>query len=466
MHCANMLKRINRVPWMEKQKQQFDVAIIGAGLAGMAAAIHLADSGLKALCLEGEITAGDPVGESLDWSAPALLNALGLPMERLLEQGIATYKRHVILKLKDGSAQHYVPGDWLGKPPFNVNLQTMHVDRVMLNRALRDIVVAKGVVLVRDRVVHVETSGRRVRSIRTAQGNHISCRWYLDASGSATSLLPRLFGSPVFEYGPHKVAMWDYFPVEESIDGTTLHADGVSPAYMEWVWQIPIHPDAVSVGYVSTGESIKEKRQRGMNVRDIFRTQIKRFPDLQGLGPAAADTPHTTSFRCRVFSKLAGPNWLVMGESGSMVDPMTSNGVTAAMRHAAEASSLLSRFRNRTSLPYLPTSMYCRRIVTLARFFNSAIEKALYEWPIRNRIGPFRAGDLYTIPAWSLNVLYSRLRPRGLFKTMLFSGLVSLLRIGIHIFYAFCRWSDRFPPSLRTSPNASLEQRPSMAAKT
>jgi menaquinone-9 beta-reductase len=433
---------------MENQKEQFDVAIIGAGLAGMAAGIHLADSGFKVLCLEGELTAGDPVGESLDWSAPALLQSLGLPMERLLAQGIATYKRHVILKLKDGSTQHYVPGEWLGKPPFNVNLETMHVDRVLLNQALRDIVLAKGVTLVRDKVVQVESSGRRIRSIVTARGDRISSRWYLDASGSGTSLLPRLFGSPVFEYGPHKVAMWDYFPVEKSVDGTTLHADGAGPAYMEWVWQIPIHPDAVSVGYVSTGESVKEKRQRGMNVRDIFHAQLKCFPDLQGLeATAAADTPHTTSFRCRVFSKLAGPNWLVIGEAASMVDPMTSNGVTAAMRHAAEASSLLIRFRDRTSLPYLPSAMYCRRIVTLARFFNSAIEEVLYERPIRNRIGPFRAGDLYTIPAWSLNVIYSRLQPHGVFKTILLGSLASLLRIGIHLFYTICRWQE---PSFRS----------------
>jgi menaquinone-9 beta-reductase len=426
---------------MQNQNEQFDVAIIGAGLAGMAAGIHLANAGLKILCLEGELTAGDPVGESLDWSAPALLQSLGLPMERLLAQGIATYKRHVTLKLKDGSSQHYVPGEWLGQPPFNINLQTVHVDRILLNQALRDIVVAKGVTLIRDKVVHVETSRRRILSIATALGDRISCRWYLDASGSGTSLLPRLFNSPVFEYGPHKVAMWAYFPVEESVDGTTLHADAAGPAYMEWLWQIPIHPDAVSVGYVSTGESVKEKRQRGMSVREIFHAELKRFPDLQGLVPSAA-APSITSFRCRVFSKLAGTNWLVIGEAASMVDPMTSNGVTAAMRHAAEASSLLIRFRHRTILPYLPTAMYCRRVVTLARFFNSAIEEVLYERPIRSRIGPFPAGNLYTIPAWSLNVIYSRLQPRGPFKTILLGSLASLLHMGVHLFYTICRWQQ------------------------
>jgi flavin-dependent dehydrogenase len=425
---------------MQKAKEQFDVTIIGAGLAGMAAGIHLANAGLKVLCLEGELTPGDPVGESLDWSAPALLQALGLPMDHLLAQGIATSKRHVILKLRDGSTQEYVPGAWLGRAPFRVNLQTIHVDRVLLNQALRDIVVAKGVTLVRDKVVHVETSSGSIRSIVTALGETFSCRWYLDASGSGTSLLPRLFRSPMFAYGPHKVAMWSYFPVEKSVDGTTLHADGANSAYMEWVWQIPIHADAVSVGYVSTGDSVKEKRQSGMSVRDIFCSELKRFPDLQGLVPAGVDTPRVTSFRCRVFSKLAGPNWLVIGEAASMVDPMTSNGVTAAMRHAAEASSLLIRFHHRTALPYLPRAMYCRRVVSLARFFNGAIEKVLYERPIRMVLGPFRAGDLYTIPAWSLNVLYSRLQPRGLFKTLLLSTLSGLLRAGIHLCYTVCLW--------------------------
>ena len=88
---------------------------------------------------------------------------------------------------------------------------------------------------------------------------------------------------PVYEYGPHKVAMWDYFTVPESIEGTTLHADGAGPRYMEWVWQIPIHPHTISVGYVSPGEAVKEKRQQGLSIQDIFDAQLKQFPDLQGL---------------------------------------------------------------------------------------------------------------------------------------------------------------------------------------
>jgi flavin-dependent dehydrogenase len=215
---------------------------------------------------------------------------------------------------------------------------------------------------------------------------------------------------------------------------------------MEWVWQIPIHPNAVSVGYVCPGDSVKEKRQRGMSVLDIFHAQLARFPDLEGLVlNTVGHSPRTTSFRCRVFDNITGPNWLVIGEAAAMVDPMTSNGVTAAMRHAAEASSLIDRFRSRRRLPYLPAAMYSRRVISLANVFNGAIEEVLYEWPIRDRIGAFRAGDVYTIPAWSLNVVYSRLQPRGVFTTLLFGGLVGILRFAVLVFYSFCNRQQPSP---------------------
>ena len=174
---------------MQEAGNAVEVTVIGAGLAGMAAAIHLAQAGLKVNCLDADPANTDPVGESLDWSAPALLKSLGLSMDYLLEQGIGTYKRHVVLKLKDDSEQHYIPGAWLGKPPFNIDLRTMHVDRTMLNRALRARVVAQGVTLLSAKVVRVETSGRRVTAIVTSDGKRISSPWFLDASGSSSRIM-------------------------------------------------------------------------------------------------------------------------------------------------------------------------------------------------------------------------------------------------------------------------------------
>jgi len=47
-------------------------------------------------------------------------------MDQLIAEKIATYKRHVTLKLGDGIDRSYISGEWLGRPPFNVGLRTLH----------------------------------------------------------------------------------------------------------------------------------------------------------------------------------------------------------------------------------------------------------------------------------------------------------------------------------------------------
>jgi flavin-dependent dehydrogenase len=429
-----------------------DVTVVGGGLAGMAASFHLARAGLKVLCIEPEAKHRDPVGESLDWSAPDLFAALGLPMERLLREGIATYKRHVILRLRGGETQHYVPSEWLAHPPFNVELKTLHVDRTLLDRALLDIVLEAGVIFLSDKVAKVEQQKKRITAVITQGGHAISSPWFLDASGSGASLFPRLFNLPMYAFGPRKVAMWAYFSVPELVEGTTLHADCEGPFYMSWIWEIPIHANTISVGCVATGESIKDKRQQGMTPREIFKEQLEQVPHLRELSQSASDiSPRTTSFRCRAYGKTNGPNWLVIGESAAMVDPMTSNGVTAALRHAQEASELVVHSRDRKQLPWLARTMYSRRVMDMANFFNSGIERIVYDWPIRNHLGPMTAGDVYTIPAWSINNIYSRIQPSGVILTMLFCFFLATLRGAMNLYHWFCSRSRTAAPVCATS---------------
>jgi menaquinone-9 beta-reductase len=428
-----------------------DVTVIGGGLAGMAACIHLAKAGLRVLCVDAGGIENDAVGESLDWSAPGLLADFGLTMDLLIKEKIATYKRHVTLKLGDGCAQNYIPGEWLGRPPFNLELRTLHVDRSQLNRQLRKMVLTYGVTFLEDRVVAVQTNGRRVAAVSTQLGKRISSPWFIDASGSASTLFARAFHLPTYEAGPRKVAIWGYFPVTTPVEGTTLYADGVKPPYMEWVWEIPINPNTISVGYVATGETIKAGREQGETVEAILREKLGRFPRFESLlRTVPAIAPSVTSFICRMHGRVAGPNWLIAGEAAAMVDPMTANGVTAALRHAAEASRLLIESRHRQSIPWLGAAMYSRRILDLAMFFNYGIERVIYESPVRNRIGVLKAGDVYTIPAWSLNSVYSRLRPRGVLKTLLFCSLLYLSRLGTFLFYSFCKWQE---PSRQQQPS-------------
>ncbi len=429
------------MPSMQTPADAIDVTVIGGGLAGMAASIHLSKAGLRVLCIEPDVADTSSVGESLDWSAPGLLKALGLTMEQLIAEKIATYKRHVTLKLGDGCDREYIPGEWLGRPPFNIELRTLHVDRSRLNQLLREIVASRGVTFLQDRVVEVETSGRRVVAVTTQLGNRISSPWFIDASGGAACLFARAFRLPAYESGPRKVAIWGYFPVAEPIEGTTLYAEGVKPRYMEWVWEIPINPNTISVGYVAPGETIKTMRQQGQTVNEILTRKLSRFPRFASLLQSVpAVSPSVTSFVCRMHGRVAGTNWLIAGEAAAMVDPMTANGVTAALRHASEASRILIESRRQQKIPYLKAAMYSRRVLGLAMFFNQGIERVIYESPIRNRIGVLQAGDVYTVPAWSLNSVYSRFRPHGTCKTLLFGLLLDLFRGGEYLLYQVCKW--------------------------
>ena len=80
-----------------------DVAVLGGGLAGLAASIKLRRAGMRVVCVEPDAFPHDSVGESLDWSAPSLLAELGLPGERLLDSGVATSKQKITVVVPGAS---------------------------------------------------------------------------------------------------------------------------------------------------------------------------------------------------------------------------------------------------------------------------------------------------------------------------------------------------------------------------
>ena len=417
-----------------------DVTVMGGGLAGKAASMHLAKAGLKVICIEPSEPVRPPVGESLDWSTGELLKALGLPMDEVISGDMGTWKRHVIVRLRDGLSRDFSPFPWFGEAPFHVELRTLHVDRTRLDEELLQRTIDSGVTLVRDKVVQIETKGKQVSSVLTASGERISSPWFIDASGFASSLLAREFHLRAVHYGPTKVAMWTYFSVKDAIDGTTLYSEPSEAEYLDWIWEIPIKPGVASVGYVTAGDSIKAKREQGLSVEDIFRQQLLRFPRFRAiLESEPLSAPHVTSFRSRVYSGTSGPNWMIVGEAASMVDPITANGVTAALRHAAEASRLILKYRKRGSLPRLARFCYTMRVQHLAGFFNSGVEKIVYQPPIRNRIGTRHAGAVFISPAWLMNLLYARMNPNGVLSTFIFSSVLAVFQVCGSIFYRLCK---------------------------
>jgi len=165
-----------------------------------------------------------------------------------------------------------------------------------------------------------------------------------------------------------------------------------------------------------------------------------KFPRFDPLLQTGAHSDlNVTSYRCRLQVGVAGPNWLITGEAASMVDPITANGVTAALRHAAEASRLILKYRKRGKLPLRARMCYSSRIGQMTKFFNSGIEKIVYQPPVRNRLEMGRSGTIYTSPAWSMNVVYARLRPRGIISTLLLGSFLGFFRASAWVLYRVCK---------------------------
>lgn len=415
---------------------QADAVVIGGGLAGLAAAIHLTRGGLKVICLEPRENFTKIIGESLDWSAPQLFAQLGLPMEELVSSGAGTFKRHITVTAADGTQEEFLPGAWLAERPWNVEVRTLHLDRQQIHTLLQEVTRAQGTVTLHERAIGFEIRDGRILSVQTSGGRALRPRWVVDASGAAASVLGREFNLPSASYGPRKIALWAHFPTDQWVEGTTLYTLSSASEYMEWIWEIPVSPGVSSIGYVAPGWKAKTERAAGMNNAEILSKQMRKFARLQEI---VRQTPvehvAATSFLCRTYSGVCGANWIIIGEAASQSDPITGNGVTAALRHADEGSALIVRYRHRGSIPMLAQYAYNLRVSGMGRYFNSLIEKLYYESPVRSLLGIFLTARVYTVPAWLTNVVYSRTRPRKLLGTLaLCSAMITLRGVAWGLF--------------------------------
>src|ERR1700722_1948155 len=142
-----------------------DVAVIGAGVAGLAASMHLTRSGRRVLCIESEPFPHDRVGESLDWSAPGLLSELGISAEEMIREGMAVSKANIEVITKEQPTFTRAPWEGFRQPPVLFEVVTLQVDRFAMDQKLRELALRQGVEFLQDRVVDVETNHDRICSL-------------------------------------------------------------------------------------------------------------------------------------------------------------------------------------------------------------------------------------------------------------------------------------------------------------
>lgn len=398
-----------------------DVAIIGAGIAGLAASVLMRNAGMHVVCLDSRPYPHNKVGESLDWSSPRLLRSVGIDLDTLFADGAATYKKRIVVYEIGKAEWRATPPPVIMRSPLRFETVTFHADRAALDARLCEHARSLGTEFIWDRVTDVQTSGDRIIGCTTANGRRVDARWYLDASGTSR-VLSRAMNIPTMTYGQRKVCLWTYFDTPPLHDGTAFFVDN-RDGYLSWVWDIPISSQRTSVGFVIPAERLLARRRAGDSVEKILRDELSRHERFHHL---LASQPvfeiERTSFQPYVTQRVCGENWLMVGEAASMPDPLTGNGVTSGIRHARHATDAILGAKNERVSPHR-RRRYTQHVFRLGRSFNAHIEKAVYQQSIRWGLGLQAATYIYTFFAFFMNALHARFDPRG--------------RIGMQVFRLF-----------------------------
>jgi flavin-dependent dehydrogenase len=259
-------------------------------------------------------------------------------------------------------------------------------------------------------VAALERSGYRITACRTDDGATITGAWFVDATG-ARRVVARTLRIGRREFGPRKVALWSQIERPLGFEGTTLHTDHHD--YLEWVWEIPVCATRASVGVVMPAERLQAQRATGEPVADLL---AQRITGLPGRGRAAPDwrtSVRARSYRCHVSDRVSGQNWIMVGEAAAFVDPLSSYGVTLAIRHTSEGAALIAAAdgAGRDVLDHRAAAAFGRNLRRLAGALNTEIERVLYRPTVAAAFGPRAAADAYIGFAYLANSLYARLTP-------------------------------------------------------
>jgi flavin-dependent dehydrogenase len=416
-------------------EQSWDVVVIGAGVGGMALATQLAQGGYRVVIVERTPPPAFRVGESLDWEAPLFLRRLGLPVEKLVAEGKATWKPGAIAT----NAQQPGVEVRAGLSPLFRLLMTLvgrgkptiHANRELLDGDLMDRTRAAGVELVVGRARTVEAASDWVTGVVLADGRVLRGKFYVDATGSA-ALFRKAFGIGQRTIGPRKVVVRARFAHAYDGMGTRIRTDDTltEPA---WIWDINVSDDITDVGLVVTEGDFVRLRQRIGTLRDVFLHQAGKHEDLRWLPPLVTEGTDfwTCSFQDSIADRSHGPNWIAVGEAAFVVDALLSTGFTTALRTGFFASAIIAGALARRSGILCPTQRRIYHVKTAAQVqtTNRLLDVLWYRGRLRDHYS--LALNVLSILAvnFNLNHLHSRWVPRTLFELRLLTGLHKVIDV-------------------------------------
>lgn len=327
----------------------FDVVIVGGGPSGSTASTLLKkyNTSLRILVIEKEVFPRDHIGESQLPSISAILDEMGVwDKIEAADFPIKIGASYTWGRDKDQWDFSFFPVEsWRDEPrPAKFEGQrrftAFQVDRaiyddILLNHAREVGVEVRQPVA----VTEINTSGDRIESLTLSNGEVVSGRYYIDASGNVGLLRRALNINVDITQELKNIAIWDYWQNTEwaeriGVGGTRVQVRSLPYG---WIWFIPLSPTRTSIGLIVNADYYKKL---GKAPEDLYLESLAMQPEIHRLTTNATREGKFTATKdwSQLADRVVGDNWFLVGESAGFADPILAAGLSLAHASARDAA--------------------------------------------------------------------------------------------------------------------------------
>jgi 2-polyprenyl-6-methoxyphenol hydroxylase-like FAD-dependent oxidoreductase len=317
-----------------------DVVVVGDGIAGCAAAIALAQSGVSVGLARQATSNGVDIPETLAPMAMPLLKRLGLNVDRVDQ----TFPR-IMSRLSRWGRGPMQRNDMLPRPAAALLLGKQRLIALLWSRlgqldyeTLDVEQIAAAGQQDDGTVLHLRTPG-------SSGEQEMQGRMVIDATGRAAAVAHKL--GVRRRVHDSLVSFWIVGSVGDSLKQTTVTAT----VHDGWIFYVGTDVGRGAVGFFTAGSHISGKPtaasivERARGVAEIAET-------ITSCSDWAASSVTTRNAATTTLERPCGPGWIACGDALQTVDPLASSGNLIALKQgllAAEATKA-ALFGDRTLL--------------------------------------------------------------------------------------------------------------------
>ena len=300
--------------------QHFDIAIIGAGPAGCAAALTLQKSQLKVALFEKTVFPREKIcGDGLD---DRCINTLRAINPDYVDELVATQKSSVIENIRFFyKNKEFV----IDTKNVGYTCKRYVFDNFLFSLVKRD---CRNITVFQDTKicsVHKENDGFLLEDMNQVK---YQAKMVLVCTGAASSLARKLTGKP-FMKEKLGFAVRAYYKGVRDVQINSMEFHYKKEYFPGYLWIFPMADGIANVGFGwhlghKTNEKIQDVLQNWIKNDDSLR---QRFADAEQISPVQGGlVPYNTrQFDCY------GDNFCICGDSANLIDPIFGGGIGSSM---------------------------------------------------------------------------------------------------------------------------------------